>query len=292
MKRLAPLITGLLFFGCWSTPKPISITKVDPSYVGRGEYLVKSVAACGFCHGENPDPESPLSGGRIQADPLGEVPVPNITPHNTGVADWDINRLVAAIRNSVDRGGEPFSPHFHQGSEWMSDTDAISIAAYLQSVPPVDNKVSNREIGFFTRNTLGLLEITSKELPGYVPAIDKGNSLARGEYLVDHVARCARCHNTPATMTEKEVYFKGGMRMMVDGEEKTAPALIGDDMTVHAWSQEQIVKYLRTGITPLAHVVDPKFCPISFYKMADQDDVEAIATFLRSLAGTDVSSGN
>jgi cytochrome c553 len=292
MKRALIIIVAGLLISCTSRPREIPIENIDASFVARGEYLAKSVAACGFCHGEQPSPAYPLSGGRVLNDVLGEINAPNLTPHDSGLEGWKINRIVGAIRNSVDRRGEGFSPVFHQGAEWMSDTDAISIAAYLQSVPAVDNKVNRRDLDFITRNTLGLFKLSGSEVPGYVPAIDGSNPVARGEYIVNHVSRCQQCHNAGSSIIGGDGYLRGGKGVKFNGKEGVAPALLGDDTTIQSWSDIEIERFLRTGVTKYSRVVDPDLCPINFYKLAAEEDVSAIAAYLRSLSVTDASSGN
>lgn len=284
MKIITLALSLFLLVSCSTPPDPIPLTNLDPSYAGRGEYLVKSLAACGFCHGDNADPDSPLSGGRAQMDNYGEAVAPNLTPHKTGLKKWNLPTVVTAIRNSVGRE-EDFSPAFHRGFEWMSDTDAISIGAYLQSLPPVDNSVERRSVGFFTRNTVGIFEATAAEVPGYVPSMDRSEETRRGEYLVNNVARCQRCHNSPGSLLENERYLAGGGITKVGDQEKITPGLIGEGgFSIGSWSESSIVNYLRTGLTQDDRQIDSTFCPIEFYKLAADKDLVAIAKYLKSVA--------
>ncbi|NDC38520.1 MAG: alcohol dehydrogenase, partial [Proteobacteria bacterium] len=50
-----------------------------------------------------------------------------------------------------------------------------------------------------------------------------------------------------------------------------------------AWSEDEIIKYLRTGQTPGGRAVDDRFCPVGFYRNADQADLVAIAKFLKTV---------
>lgn len=277
------LASTLVLLSCAKAPKPIPLLDVDPSYKSRGEYFVKSLAACGFCHGEKSTPDSPLSGGRARYDAYGEVKAANLTSDTTGLGDWKIERVVTALRNSIGKGGEGFAPVFHKGFEWMSDTDAISIAAYIKSLPPVENKVEKREVDFIIRNTIGLLDETAAELPGYVPTLNVSDPKAKGEYLVNHVARCQQCHNRGSSSLDSGDYLKGGLLIKTESKEKVSPPLVGNDSTPNKWSAEEIVRYLRTGVTKYSNVVDQDFCPVNFYKLAADEDVIAIAAYLRSL---------
>ncbi len=198
--------------------------------------------------------------------------------------NWDINRLVRAVRHSFREEGSGFSPYFHRGFEWLSDTDAMSISAYLQTLPAVDNHVDRREVGFLTRNTIGIFKATAKDVPGFVPEISKKETLKYGEYLVDNVARCGRCHNSPGGLLQREGYLTGGMDITVDGTVKVAPELLGvGEFGIGTWNEDNIISYLRTGRTPDQREVDSTFCPIPFYRMANNEDLTAIAKYLKSL---------
>jgi len=283
--RITLTILALAFFvSCASPPDPIPLSAVDPSYAKRGEYLVKSVAACGFCHGKESVPDSSLSGGRRQVDGYGEAVALNLTPDETGLKGWDLTTITKAIRNSLGKEDEGFSPAFHRGFEWMSDSDALSIAAYLQSLAPVKNNVERRSIGFLSRNTVGIFEASAKEIHGYVPTVQKDNNLKYGEYLVNNVARCERCHNSPGSLLENERYLEGGSIVEVEGEKKSSPGLkAAGGFGLSSWSSKDIVAYLRTGRTPDKREVDTKFCPIPFYRLAATSELEAIAAYLKSL---------
>ncbi len=286
------IIAALFIVSCSRAPKPIPLSDIDPSYTARGEYLAKSLAACGYCHGAEAKPDSPLSGGRPRYDSYGEVYAANLTSHETGLGDWKIERVVTALRNSIGKGGEGFAPVFHKGFEWMSDTDAISIAAYIKSLPPIENKIERRQVDFIIRNTLGLLDERAAELPGYVPTLGGEDAVARGEYLVTHVARCQQCHNGVDQAVDNPSYLKGGILVKSGAKEKISPALMGSDSTPDKWTQDEIVRYLRTGITKYSNVIDSELCPVNFYKLAAEEDVTAIAAYLRSLSATDDSSRN
>jgi mono/diheme cytochrome c family protein len=121
--------------------------------VERGRYLANHVSICGDCH----TPRNSigilnrslyLAGASAKNGPLGEE-VPNITPDKeTGIGDWkreDIAELlitgtkpdfdnVQGLMYEVIQG----TPH---GYKDMKREDALAIADYLKSIPPIKNKI-------------------------------------------------------------------------------------------------------------------------------------------------------
>jgi mono/diheme cytochrome c family protein len=68
----------------------------------------------------------------------------NLTPDKeTGLGDWTEEQFIATMKTGRDRGkGRPLlppMPYFNLGK--LSDEDIRSVFAYLQSLPPVKNRV-------------------------------------------------------------------------------------------------------------------------------------------------------
>ena len=67
----------------------------------------------------------------------------NLTPHDTGMGTWTEEEFIGAMRTGKHRGeGRPILPPM----PWFSlaeatDEDLKAIWAYLQSIPPIDNRV-------------------------------------------------------------------------------------------------------------------------------------------------------
>lgn len=127
--------------------------KAPPSGIQRGRYLVDHVAVCGDCHTPRnslgvPDRTSYLAGASAKIGPLGEA-VSNITPdRETGIGEWrreDIaDLLLTGIKPDLDNVqglmDEVIQGTSH-GYKNMAREDALAIADYLKSIPPVRNKV-------------------------------------------------------------------------------------------------------------------------------------------------------
>ncbi|MEE4216328.1 MAG: cytochrome c [Xanthomonadales bacterium] len=106
----------------------------------RGRYLVEAVGHCGECHTPRdrfggPDDSEWLAGG---PNPDGEGKVPNITPHEDGLAAWS----EADIAYYLESG---FTPDYDTAGGSMVEvqenfaqlpgSDLAAVAAYLKAVP-------------------------------------------------------------------------------------------------------------------------------------------------------------
>ncbi|WKZ56572.1 MAG: hypothetical protein QY326_07530 [Bdellovibrionota bacterium] len=283
MTRTCTLLIGAaILVGCTNAPSDTLHDPLTPTVVEKGRYLTHTLAACGFCHGATAVPGAPLTGGRPYYDIYGEVTVPNLVPETGRSVDWTTFDLMRVIRGSRRPDDEVISPTAHRGYEWMSDDDAHAIVSYLRVLPRSGNPTERRSISFLDRNTVGFFAPPAREVRGYIPAITPQYQLEYGAYLVDHVARCVNCHNTPGTFFSSEEYLGGGGIVKTDAGEKAAPGITSDMVTgVGGWSDAQIVAYLRTGVAPDGRQVDQRFCPTAFYARAEDQDLEAIAAHLK-----------
>jgi mono/diheme cytochrome c family protein len=93
-----------------------------------GRYLA---TGCVGCHGDD------LSGGRIPGAPPEFIPVANITPHQTGIADWGENDFFRLMREGRRPDGRQVDPQMPwQAIGQLSDDEMSALWLYLQSVPP------------------------------------------------------------------------------------------------------------------------------------------------------------
>ena len=275
------LVTAVLMVGCNSsyTP-PVSIPE-GPEYVQRGKELVQGLGACGFCHGDKNTPDSPLSGGMTVYDRYGEVLAPNITPSSNGIGEIKVEELIHSIRSGIAPGGGDLSPDVHDGLQWLSDVDAVAIAAYLYSLPPVDNDVERRILSDYDPQRFfeeGRIQ------PGFVPPINPKYQVQYGKHLTDNVARCSSCHSGASGFFGVGEYMGGGQLIKRGGSEKYAPALNGSTLDgIGNWSEDQVVYFLQSGETPDGETVDKDFCPIEYYSLSRESDLRAIAKYIKTL---------
>src|SRR5207247_2514209 len=97
-----------------------------------------------------PDRSMYLAG--VADGPGGQV-IPNITPHATGIGDWDVSDILGVLTRGMlpnfdnvqglmaevvdGRGGGP-------GFKDAPEADLRAIAEYLKTVPPIDNAVTDQ----------------------------------------------------------------------------------------------------------------------------------------------------
>ncbi len=109
--------------------------------LNRGAYLVSGPGHCAECHSPRDSlggiiPERRFAGG---PDPEGKGWVPNITPHEDGLASWSANDIAYLLESG-------FTPDYDSVGSSMADVvantsklsaeDRAAIAAYLKSLPP------------------------------------------------------------------------------------------------------------------------------------------------------------
>ena len=127
----------------------VSLAHAAADPVARGKYLV-AVMACSDCHTPGaltgkPDMTRFLAGSEVGfAMPgMGVFAPGNLTPDkDAGIGGWTNAQIATAITKGTRPDGRVLSPIM----PWMSFAnltrpDAMAIAAYLKSLPPVKNKV-------------------------------------------------------------------------------------------------------------------------------------------------------
>jgi mono/diheme cytochrome c family protein len=136
-------------------PQP-SASYPDQAAAKRGRYLAGNIGVCMECHtpyqGESPIVTRAFEGGRSFPAAQFNLPTPpfpatiytsNLTPHASGIAGYDIAKLVKAIKQGVDKDNKVICPPMPAGAmaafEGITDADATDIAHYLLSLAPKEN---------------------------------------------------------------------------------------------------------------------------------------------------------
>ena len=136
------------------TPKqsqtPAVTASVDP--VVRGRYLV-TIMSCNDCHTPGyfygqPDTTRRLSGSDLGwVGPWGVVHARNLTPDTTtGIGKWTKEEIVKALRTGNTPDGSQLAPimPWMNYADILDENDALAIASYLKSLPPVHHKNLDR----------------------------------------------------------------------------------------------------------------------------------------------------
>jgi mono/diheme cytochrome c family protein len=153
-KRLSTSLIALLAcLGTASCAKETQKTQPmsDVDLLKRGEYLT-IVMGCGDCHTPGyffgaPDMSRKFSGSELGWEgPWGVTYARNITPEpETGIAAWSEQDIMTAIRTGKRPDGTAILPPMPWVDfAYLSDEDALAIAKYVKSVPPVPHKVPDR----------------------------------------------------------------------------------------------------------------------------------------------------
>ena len=128
---------------------PALTAMADDAQIARGKYLV-TFSGCndyhtpGYFFGK-PDMARFLGGSDVgfEIPGLGAFVGPNLTPDKeTGLGGWTQEQIVTAITGGQRPDGRVLAPimPYHAFANFTAE-DAGAIAAFLQSLPPVSNKV-------------------------------------------------------------------------------------------------------------------------------------------------------
>jgi mono/diheme cytochrome c family protein len=119
-------------------------------------------------------------------------------------------------------------------------------------------------------------------LVSFAPAAMAAEPLARGEYLVSHVAMCVQCHTPRDAKGEldRTRLFRGApipLRSPFPNRSwaLAAPAIAG----LPGWSSEDAGVLLTTGRRPMGYTPKPPMPPFRL----SREDADAVIAFLRSV---------
>lgn len=249
----------------------------DSVSIARGAHLAHAVTLCAACHRQD------LSGGLIfQASGIASVYAPNLTSGHGGLggtlADSD---YVRAIRHGVNRDGRALMVMHADAFHNLGARDLADIIAYVKSVPPVDHDVPPvhtmplgrimMALGFFDNATMPMLpaEVINHGMP-FAQQPAAGVTPEYGGYLVS-IAGCRLCHGPNLT----------GAPPIDEG----APP--GPNIAAHAvpgaWTRDQFLTTIRTGVRPDGYVLDTAVMPVEIFRNMTDDELSAIFAFLGSL---------
>lgn len=147
LARWAYWAWGLLF-----ADSPVSPAVAPSGGVERGRYLADHVSLCADCH----TPRTALGAvdrsfymaGTLEGP--GGDPVPNITPHATGIAEWDSDDIVNVLESGMLPNFDNVQGSMAEvvdgvaggpGYKDVPEVDRRAIAEYVRSVAPIDHEV-------------------------------------------------------------------------------------------------------------------------------------------------------
>ena len=225
---------------------------------------------CQGCHGED------LSGidDWFSAGPLGTIDSANLTAGKGGIGDeFTTEDYVGAIRHGVDPEGKPIFMTAVTATSQISEEDLGAIIAYLKTLPPVDHEMDGEQFTplakiLLTAGALGKLPVETVSHEVQVTAPESGATVEYGEYLAD----CPVCHGPE---------LNGGS--FPDPTIKKITPNLTPGGELGAWSEEDFINAMRTGVTPSGHQLDPEFMPWKVYAKFYDEELQAIWLYLQSL---------
>ncbi|QGZ67048.1 cytochrome c [Paraburkholderia acidisoli] len=266
-----------------------------PSLIARGEYLAKA-GDCAACH--DAADHTPFAGGMPVNSPFGPIYAGNITPDRTfGIGSYSLRQFADVLRSGKRPDGTRLYPAMPYPSfAKLNDGDLTALYAYfMHGVKPSRNRTPETRLPF-PFNQRWAMFFWSRLFGNderYVPDPHHSAEWNRGAYLVEGLGHCGACH-TPRGPAYNELGYKFESAHYLSGglnDNWFAPNLTSDPGSgLGRWSQDDIAAFLRDGHGARATAFGA-MAPVvgdSTQYLGD-DDLHAIAVFLKSLPPRDVS---
>jgi mono/diheme cytochrome c family protein len=205
--------------------------------IARGTLIVRNMALCGGCH-------TAAAAGSLElgGNPLFPVPTPNLTNDSTGIGNWSDEQVMNAFRNGIDDAGRHLSsamPYwlFHN----MSDGDALSVVAFLRSLP-----VSSVAVGEANPDATAVTPLSPTAFPdSSLQANDAGYAEAQmGKYLVSGVAQCVKCHSPTTAGLPSGSFLSGAVPV---AGKNFGSNLTPDATGLDGWTADDVATALKAG---------------------------------------------
>ena len=177
-----------------------NLASTDISMLEQGKTMFWA-GGCASCHaapGAKGAALLQLGGGLKLKTRFGIFIVPNISPDKTtGIGNWSQQGFANAVLSGVAPNGSHYYPSFPYPSYTrMTKLDVVSLWAYLQSLPPVINKVEDHQIPLLikSRNAIGIWKKLYFKRGKVVQLKSPTLEITRGQYLVEGPGHCGECH--------------------------------------------------------------------------------------------------
>jgi mono/diheme cytochrome c family protein len=252
----------------------------------KGEYLARA-GDCIACHTAREG--KTFAGGLPMKTPFGTLYTSNITPDpQTGIGTWTSDQFYQMMHNGRFPDGGLVYPAMPFGSYTkVTREDSDAIYAYLRSIPPVKQVNKPHELTFPFNNRsliLGWRTLFFDE-GEFKPDPTKSAEWNRGAYLVEGLGHCGMCHtaiNALGGSSESQA-FEGGLIPM---QYWYAPSLTSNkEAGLGEWSIQEIVDYLRTGVSARGAVYGPMAEVVyNSLQYLNDEDIRAMAVYLKGLA--------
>lgn len=294
------LLLGVIAAGAgWGLSAPTRLSESKAAALKEGDpakgELVFWAGGCASCHAAK-DAEGEdllkLGGGLRLETPFGIFVVPNISSSEAdGIGAWSLADLANAMTHGTSPDGRNYYPAFPYTSyARMSDEDLGDLYAFLRTVPAVEGRAGDHELGFpfNIRRGLGLWKRLFLDPAPVIAAPVPGNGVdaalwERGRYLVEGPGHCGECH------TARDVagglilsdWLGGAAAPTGDGR---IPDITPAEDGLGGWSAADIAYYLESGFTPEYDSVGGEMVHVQ-ENMArlPARDRDAIAAYLKAI---------
>lgn len=250
----------------------------DAASLELGKHRVETM--CLGCHTED------LGGmvGWFVSEQIGYVDSSNLTSGEGGIAStYTDEDFVRAIRHGVNKEGKPTFMIAVTATYHINDKDLGAIIAYLRTVPPVDRQTKPKYFSPFAKVLLaagafGQLPAEAVDHTTRPPAPEPGVTVEFGKYLID-INDCRVCHGAE---------LNGGPFPDPTIQLITPNLTPGGELS--AWSEEDFIQTLRTGVTPGGHQLS-EYMPWQEKSRLTDDELKAMYLYLQSLPKLEQATG-
>ncbi len=276
-------------------PAPSITVERTPARIERGKYLANNVAVCMDCHSTRDwtlvsgpiVPGTEGKGGDRFDESMGmpgTIYARNITP--AGIGDWTDGELYRAITSGVSKDGRALFPLMpYEAFSKLSDDDLYSIIAYIRTLKPIENEVSETKLNF----PVNFLIKTAPKNRVPVTTVALHTSLERGKYLVN-AASCADCHTQAVEGKPVEgMEFAGGMTIpFPQGTIRTANITPDNETGIGLWSKQSFIARFKQYADTSAYRINVDVAqyytimPWSMYSGMTEEDLGAIYDYLQT----------
>lgn len=266
---------------------PAMATAPNSAMVQRGAYLARA-GNCMTCHTARGG--ASYAGGRGIVTPFGTVYTTNLTPDEaTGIGSWSPAHFWRAMHNGRSKDGRLLYPAFpYTNYTQVTREDMDALFAYLKSLTPVAQANQAHAIRFPYQSQAALAVWRALYFsPGtYKPDATRNAEWNRGAYLVNGLGHCSACHTARNALGATDgLNLAGGL---IPIQNWYAPSLTSPhEAGVADWSEQDIVRLLKDGVSPRAFVNGPMTeVVLGSTQYLNQQDLSAMAQFLKSLPAT------
>lgn len=291
----AVLLGGAGAAVAWFLSAPVRLDAEAVAALGEGDATkgerIFWAGGCTSCHAR-PKSEGParleLAGGLELKTPFGTFVAPNISPHpQDGIGGWSLENFANAMLRGVSPTGEHYYPAFPYSSYTrMQPADIADLYAFMKTLPAVEGKTADHQLGFpfNIRRGLGLWKrLYLSDEPVIALADSVPENARAGQYLVEGPGHCGECH-TPRQFTgglKKDQWLAGAVAAEGDG---IVPNITGGEGGIGDWSGGDIASFLETGFTPDFDSVGGSMVAVQKnMAMLSTADREAIAAYLKAV---------